>query len=469
MSDIAACRSQMGNRIQSLRDGFWAPYAEALSSLTDDELVIDVTIQCLENTLQQVASMSEATEQGDIDFINYGFDIITAVIPNLIATEICSVQPTDRRSAELFFMEFLYASNKGRVQAGQKMFGAHKAGNDPDELANEEIWYTSEWVKGESLAVSSGTTVNFAATLAYFEVRVSTITITALKESDSSVMTITDDGSGALVGDIGSGTNTIDYVNGDFDVDFVAAVKDGTKPAIDYKWNLESNPSMIPEVDLRITSDAVQADIRAVRGFYNLMSSYDLSRAWGRSMDTELEAAMAAEIRKEIDGQILEEMRLARPTYDTSFTSASTDYVAQVEHDRGLLNAMVESANNIYQRTRRGSGNVMIVGTNVANIMEALGTNYFKPAEGTQVGPYFAGTFGGKFRVYKNPYYGVNEWVTTYRGETFIDAAYIYAPYMPYFTTKLGIREDLVGRKAAATSGAHKLVNADFFDRGHLV
>jgi len=474
LKDIVSVREQYGNRIRSLREGFWAPYAEALKDITEDELLIDVTVQCLENTRRFIASrmgnLGEATDSGNIAFINYGFDIIAAVVPNLIATELCSVQPMDRRSGEIFFLEFLYGSDKGRISKGEKMFGSRKAGNDPDEVSPEEIFYTSEKIYQENGGVGNDVLTQFTPTLKYTPVRPSTVSISAVPDGGGAAMIVTDNGSGALVGDVdGGGTNTIDYATGDIDVTFSSAVDDGEIVKVTYKWNMEENPSMIPEVDLKITSEAVLAENRALRAFYNVFSAYDLAQAWGRDMDTELEAALAAEIRKEIDGELLEEMRVAQADYAVEFTAASTVYVSQVEHNKEFLNKAIEASNFIYQSTRRAAGNIMVVGTSVANIIESLGSNYFTPAGKPQVGPHFAGVFGNKFRVYKNPYYPSSEWLTLYRGDTFLEAAYVYAPYMPFFTTQLGINEELVGRKAAATSSARKMVNEDFFVRGRLV
>jgi len=91
-------------------------------------------------------------------------------------------------------------------------------------------------VLAEVIGTGDGIETDFVDTLANFPVRPSSVTITAIKESDSSEMIITDDGAGALVGDIGGGTNTVDYETGDVEVSFVAAVKDTTSVSVAYVY-----------------------------------------------------------------------------------------------------------------------------------------------------------------------------------------------------------------------------------------
>jgi phage tail sheath protein FI len=83
-------------------------------------------------------------------------------------------------------------------------------------------------VEDEVLDSGDGSETEYTVTLAEDTLHPSTLTITTTKESDSSVMTVTDDMNGNLEGDVNaSGTNTVDYDTGELTVTFEAAVEDG--------------------------------------------------------------------------------------------------------------------------------------------------------------------------------------------------------------------------------------------------
>ena len=78
------------------------------------------------------------------------------------------------------------------------------------------------------------TVKQFTFTLVAGSCSETTLTITATA-SDDSVLTVVDDGSGNLTGDVlGSGTNSIDYDTGEIDVTFDLAVKVGTQITVTY-------------------------------------------------------------------------------------------------------------------------------------------------------------------------------------------------------------------------------------------
>lgn len=114
--------------------------------------------------------------------------------------------------------------------------------NDGSDLIQLPDWaggipkaLSPQSVLAETVGTGNGTTKRFTHTMAALTVAKKSVTITALKESDSSLMTITDDGLGHLIGDVdGSGTNTINYTTGAIDVTFTAAVKNGNAAAADY-------------------------------------------------------------------------------------------------------------------------------------------------------------------------------------------------------------------------------------------
>src|SRR5210317_788946 len=76
------------------------------------------------------------------------FDIVTAVMPNLIANDIVSVQPLDRRNGQVFFLKFKYTDKKGSINAGDDMLTPQTGytGND----------YSGEKIEGEIVGAGTG-------------------------------------------------------------------------------------------------------------------------------------------------------------------------------------------------------------------------------------------------------------------------------------------------------------------------
>jgi hypothetical protein len=103
----------------------------------------------------------------------------------------------------------------------------------------------------------------------------------------------------------------------------------------------------------------------------------------------------------------------------------------------------------------------MAVGTDVSSVVEALAPLFKR--EGTiQPGPHYLGTLGD-FRVYKNPYYNSLKYLLGYKGNMFLEAGYVWAPYLPLYTTRTIVLDDMVGRFGMVQSYGRKFVNSKFF------
>lgn len=89
----------------------------------DQELVL---AQCLENT-QDAISMLEATDARDTDgFKHFALDLVTAVVPNLVANDLVSVQPIDNRVGVINYIRYIYGSSKGVVNSGDEFASGYR-------------------------------------------------------------------------------------------------------------------------------------------------------------------------------------------------------------------------------------------------------------------------------------------------------------------------------------------------------
>jgi hypothetical protein len=113
-----------------------------------------------------------------------------------------------------------------------------------------------------------------------------------------------------------------------------------------------------------------------------------------------------------------------------------------VEKIKGLAFQIEREANTIAKQTRRGKGNIMIVSSDVASAFAMAGILDYSSALQGQVnltvddtGNTFAGTLFGRIKVYIDPYAPVSSTrefaVVGYKGSNAYDAGMFYCPYVP--------------------------------------
>jgi hypothetical protein len=113
-----------------------------------------------------------------------------------------------------------------------------------------------------------------------------------------------------------------------------------------------------------------------------------------------------------------------------------------VEKIKGLAFQIEREANTIAKQTRRGKGNIMICSSDVASAFAMAGLLDYQSALQGQVnltvddtGNTFAGTMFGRIKVYIDPYAPVSSSkefaVVGYKGSNAYDAGMFYCPYVP--------------------------------------
>jgi hypothetical protein len=113
-----------------------------------------------------------------------------------------------------------------------------------------------------------------------------------------------------------------------------------------------------------------------------------------------------------------------------------------VEKIKGLAFQIEREANTIAKTTRRGKGNIMICSSDVASAFAMAGILDYQSALQGQVsltvddtGNTYAGTMFGRIKVYIDPYFpagATSEFaVVGYKGSNAYDAGMFYCPYVP--------------------------------------
>ena len=111
-----------------------------------------------------------------------------------------------------------------------------------------------------------------------------------------------------------------------------------------------------------------------------------------------------------------------------------------VEKFKGLMFQIEREANQIAKETRRGKGNIILTSSDVASALQMAGVLDYAPAlDSNNLNPddsgnTFVGVLNGRYRVYVDPYAvtnSANYFVVGYKGSSSYDAGMFYCPYVP--------------------------------------
>ena len=317
--------------------------------------------------------------------------LVRRAMPNLMAYDVCGVQPMSGPTGLIFAMKSLYKSTGGGATAGD------------EALFNEAITAYS---------------------------------------GDSSATHDTTDGPSGLAGK----DATAGDVSGDSSID---SERDGTgfgggMPTIDAE-GLGATASAFKEMGFSIEKATVTAKSRALKAEYSLELAQDLKAIHGLDAETELANILSTEILAEINREVIRTINsqaktgaLQTNTAINGIFNVQTDADGRwsVEKFKGLIMQIERESNIIAKETRRGKGNFIICSSDVASALAAAGMLDYAPALATglnvdDTGNTFAGTLNGRTKVYIDPY-AVADYVTVgYKGTNAYDAGLFYCPYVP--------------------------------------
>ena len=197
------------------------------------------------------------------------------------------------------------------------------------------------------------------------------------------------------------------------------------------------------EMAFTIEKATVTAKSRALKAEYTLELAQDLKAIHGLDAESELANILSSEILAEINREVIRNVNLQAKTGAASTASAGTfnlDVDANgrwsVEKFKGLIFQIEREANVIAKETRRGKGNFILCSSDVASALSMAGVLDYTPALSTSLnvddtGNTFAGVLNGKVKVYIDPYAGVDYMTVGYRGSNPYDAGLFYCPYVP--------------------------------------
>ena len=224
----------------------------------------------------------------------------------------------------------------------------------------------------------------------------------------------------------------------------------------------EDNSDTFNDMSFVIDRQSVVAKTRALKAEYTSELAQDLKAVHGLDAETELANILSAEILAEINREVIRSIytnaKLGAQQNDLAAKSggvtgfgqgtafggiysvdADSDGRWSAEKFRGLMFQIDREANVIAKETRRGKGNFIICTSDVASALSMSGFLNLTPSPSgydlnvDDTGNTFVGTLNGKLKVYIDPYsVSGRDYVTVgYRGSSPYDAGMFYCPYVP--------------------------------------
>jgi len=266
-------------------------------------------------------------------------------------------------------------------------------------------------------------------------------------------------GPGALSGytndDLNTGLSFTAFNNGTRQAGLTLANGDFRGMSTANAETLGSGSLTFQEMAFDIDRIAVEAKTKALKAEYTTELAQDLKAVHGLDAETELANILSTEILSELNREVM------RTLYHVAKLGCQQNDIAgrdngvydlyldsdgrwSAERFRGLMFQIEREANIIAKDTRRGKGNFVVCTSDVASALAMGGFLNISPAlnvalESDDTGNTFVGTLNGKFKVYIDPYASSNvstnstaDYVTVgYRGASPYDAGFFYCPYVP--------------------------------------
>ena len=333
-----------------------------------------------------MGASSSVAGDGSIDtFDPVLISLVRRSMPNLIAYDICGVQPMTGPTGLIFAMRSRYSNQAGTealFNEADTTFSASAGANTASQVA----------IDGSAGTSATGTDPNDRAS-----------------------------GSGYTVS---TGMST---ANGE-------ALGDDSQ-------------NSFQEMAFSIEKVSVTAKTRALKAEYTMELAQDLKAIHGLDAEQELSNILSAEILAEINREVVRTINYTATagaqvnvttggTFDLD-TDSNGRWMA--EKFKGLMFQIERDANEIAKATRRGKGNMMITSSDVASALQMAGVLDYTPALSNNLqvddtGNTFAGVLNGRIRVYIDPYFSdaTNNYYTIgYKGSNAFDAGLFYCPYVP--------------------------------------
>ena len=307
--------------------------------------------------------------------------LVRRAMPNLIAYDVCGVQPMTGPTGLIFAMKSRYGTQAGAealFNEADTDYGARDAAGgsgSPDAQAGTNPAILNDSPSAGTYTTGSGFTTTQAETL---------------------------------------GDGTDEFAEMAFSIDKVTVTAKSRALKAEYTMELAQ-------------------DLKAIHGL-------DAETELANILSSEILAEINREVVRTIYGHAKAGAQVNTTTAGIFDLDTDSNGRWSVEKFKGLLYQLERDANAVGQKTRRGKGNLIICSADVASALQMAGVLDYAPALSTNLnvddtGNTFAGVLNGKFKVYVDPYSANVDakqfYVVGYKGTSPYDAGLFYCPYVP--------------------------------------
>lgn len=366
--------------------------------------------------------------------------MVRRAIPNLIAFDICGVQPMSTPTSQIFAIRSVYGKDPLAQNAREAFhpmyapdaFHSSLAAKDATAL-NPTGTAFSKLAIGTAIPAGDVVSHIFSETgIAYLQ-NVTSQAVTPQKagqESEDEVVTkLIEEGK---LAEIAYGMATS-----------IAELQEGFNGSQNNPWN---------EMSMRIDKQVVEAKSRQLKARYSIEVAQDLRAVHGMDADAELNAILANEVLLEINREIVDVINFTAQVGKTGMTQTVGSKAGVFdlqdpidtrgarwagESFKSLIYQIDKEAAEIARQTGRGAGNFVIASRNVVNILASADQGISVAMQGAARGlntdttkAVFAGVLAGKYKVFIDQYARQDYFTVGYKGDNEMDAGIYYAPYV---------------------------------------
>ena len=484
----------------------------------------------LENQATQLIKEASQTGTGGSkeEWSGVALPLVRRIFGEISAQEFVSVQPMNLPSGLIFFLDFKYGSASAHGSSGTDIFGDTSSSGDPSgglygsgrsgysindkvssTIINSNITEASASWKDVEFEPDLSASVADAAADQIVKLTISRANFLAAAPRADLEGIRSFEVSGSDISAHYPAYTTVDANN----VNFFVKTTDGRMSAAgigvkyheaptaaqrgDFEQSSFTTPGpstaddlQIPEVDIKLRSEAIVAKTRKLKAVWTPELAQDLNAYHSVDAEAELTAMLSEYIAMEIDLEILDMLRQnadAKTEYWSAkvgfeYDGSGTDESAFSEIS-GQSNAYTKPAwfqtlgikiqsvsNAIHQKTLRGGANFVVVSPETATIIESISGYVANTGDASSktyaMGVEAVGSINNRYTVYKNPYMLSNDILIGFRGSNFLETGAVYAPYVPMIMTPLVYDpQNFTPRKGVMTRYAKKMVRNEFYGK----
>lgn len=434
-------------------------------------------------------------------FDTVAFPMVRRIFSRLLANEIVSVQPLALPSGLLFYMDARVSTNKvapqntANGQAGPTFSTDSAYERFYDNRGYDSSFGTATTAYGTVMSVGSGSTttglIETGVTLgASFDVNKAQSSSSLIMSAVTAVVYngTTVVAAGASIkyysslqrwgSDVFAGQTAGIVLDvrpaGVYGTNFNTALLEQFSfiPSFQVYNDLEAKSEMT-ELTIRFSSVTVNTSTRKMRAHWTPELAQDLEAYHSIDAEAELTALLSEEIAAEIDREIIRDLvqgALFEARWDYAGLKNNANFFGtQKDWNQTLITRINELSAQIHKATLRGGANWIICSAEAGAIFDDLenfrvDSSASAETEKYNLGVEKVGSLGNRYVVYKDPYMPATIVLLGHKGNTFLEAGYVYAPYIPLqLTATIYDPNDFTPRKGIMTRYAKKMINNRFY------